>query len=252
MQAAGGRNLGRLMVVVSLPAVLGPILGPGARRSDPRAAYWSWMFWVNVPFCVAGLRDGRDRACPRTSPSVARRSTSSALPLLSPGLVGVLWGLSRRAGPAGSAAPTSLAPLAAGLVLLGAFVALGMRHRAAAPSSTCCCSSSGRSPRRRCCCSSPASPSTVRCCSCRSTSSSSAAPRARAGLLLIPQGLGTLAQPHAGRAALRHDRCTRWLAVAGFAIVALGTVPFAFAGAHTSVYCCSPRSWWCAASVSER
>ncbi len=54
-----------------------------------------------------------------------------------------------------------------------------------------------------------------------------------AGLLLVPQGLGTLAsRPLAGRLSDRMG--ARWLAVAGFFTALLGTLPFALAGAHAS------------------
>ena len=55
----------------------------------------------------------------------------------------------------------------------------------------------------------------------------------QAGLLLIPQGLGTLASRSlSGR--LSDTLGARWLAVVGFLIVLLGTLPFAFADAGTS------------------
>ncbi|MBN1174970.1 MAG: MFS transporter, partial [Micromonosporaceae bacterium] len=54
MQAAGGKSLGRIMSVVSLPAVLGPILGPVLGGLILQRLHWPWMFWINVPFCVVG------------------------------------------------------------------------------------------------------------------------------------------------------------------------------------------------------
>ena len=55
MQAASGKNIGRIMSVVSLPAVLGPILGPVLGGLILQHLHWSWMFWINLPFCIAGL-----------------------------------------------------------------------------------------------------------------------------------------------------------------------------------------------------
>ena len=40
---------------MSLPAVLGPILGPALGGLIPTFASWRWMFWVNVLFCVVRL-----------------------------------------------------------------------------------------------------------------------------------------------------------------------------------------------------
>lgn len=55
MQAAGGKALGRAMSVVSLPAVLGPIVGPVLGGMILNWLDWRWLFWVNVPLCVIGL-----------------------------------------------------------------------------------------------------------------------------------------------------------------------------------------------------
>src|SRR5579863_398096 len=54
-QAAGGKSLGRLVTYVALPALLGPILGPVLGGAILTHLSWRFMFWVNVPFCVAGL-----------------------------------------------------------------------------------------------------------------------------------------------------------------------------------------------------
>ena len=55
MQAAGGRALGRTVTLIALPALLGPILGPLVGGAILTHLSWRFMFWVNVPFCVAGL-----------------------------------------------------------------------------------------------------------------------------------------------------------------------------------------------------
>ena len=49
------KNLGQVIATMSLPAVLGPILGPALGGLIPTFASWRWMFWVNVLFCVVGL-----------------------------------------------------------------------------------------------------------------------------------------------------------------------------------------------------
>ena len=232
MQAASGKNIGRIMSVVSLPAVLGPIVGPVLGGLILQHLHWSWMFWVNVPFCLAGLvlaaivlpADGPVRRAPLDIVGFV---------LMAPGLVGVLWGLSNTSKAGGFGRADALAPLAAGLVLLGGFVAWALRRRARAlvdllllkhwplASSSLLLFLSGITlygamlllP--------------LYFQQLRGTTV------LQAGLLLIPQGLGTLlSRPQAGR--LSDTMGARWLVAVGFAIVAVGTLPFAFAGAHTS------------------
>ena len=55
IQAAGGRSLGRLMSTVSLPAVVVPVVGPVLGGLIVNDLSWRWLFYVNVPICLAGL-----------------------------------------------------------------------------------------------------------------------------------------------------------------------------------------------------
>lgn len=235
VQAAGGKNLGKVMSVVSLPAVLGPILGPVVGGLILEHLHWSWMFWVNVPFCVAGLvlativlpKDGSIGRAPLDVVGFA---------LMAPGLVGVLWGISNSSATGGFGRGDVLVPLFAGLVLLAAFIVWALRRRTGAlvdvrllkhwplASSSMLLFLSGVTlygamilfP--------------LYFQQLRGTTV------LVAGLLLIPQGLGTLASRSvAGK--LSDTMGSRWLVLAGFLIVLLGTVPFGLADAHTN-------EWW--------
>jgi len=55
VQAAAGRPLGRVTALISLPVLLGPVLGPVAGGLIVQHLSRRWIFWVNVPFGVAGL-----------------------------------------------------------------------------------------------------------------------------------------------------------------------------------------------------
>jgi EmrB/QacA subfamily drug resistance transporter len=232
MQAAGGKNLGKIMSVISLPAVLGPILGPVVGGFILQNLHWSWMFWVNVPFCVAGLALAVV-LLPKDGPVHRIPLDIVGFVLMAPGLVLVLWGLTNTSKPGAFARGDALGPLIAGLVLLAAFTGWALHRR-------------GRA--------------LVDVVLLRHWPLASAAlglfltgitlygamlllplyfqelrgtTVLTAGLLLIPQGLGTLAsRPLAGRLSDRMG--ARWLAVAGFCIALLGTLPFALAGVHAS------------------
>jgi EmrB/QacA subfamily drug resistance transporter len=233
MQAAGGRNLGRVAATVGLPAMLGPILGPAVGGIILNWLDWRWIFWVNVPFCVVGLILAW-RMLPRDPGGAGRaRLDVAGMLLLLPALVALLIGLSNSAGANGFAATDAWLPLAIGAALLAAFVvyALNVRDRALVD---------------------------IRLLRHRSVWSASAllflsglaaygimlllplylqqlrgADVLAAGLFLVPQGLGTLAsRALAGR--LTDAIGARWVGVVGFAIVGLATIPFAFSTATTN------------------
>ena len=92
-QVPGGAGLGRLMAMVSLPAALGPILGPTIGGLILTWLDWRWLFWVNVPFCVVGLALAW-RFIPADAPRGKPALDWPGLLLVSPALVGVLYGLS--------------------------------------------------------------------------------------------------------------------------------------------------------------
>src|SRR5882724_3890236 len=55
-QVAGPRRMGRVMGIVSMPAMLAPILGPVVGGLILQNLHWSWIFFVNVPIgIVAGF-----------------------------------------------------------------------------------------------------------------------------------------------------------------------------------------------------
>ena len=232
MQAAGGKALGRTMAMLSLPAVLGPVLGPVIGGVILNWFDWRWLFWVNVPFCVVGLvlawkmlpHDGR----------LSRvRLDVVGLLLLSPGLVGVLYGLSNASMPDRFGRTDVLAPLLVGVGLLVAFAVYSARMAGRALVD-------------------------VRLFGHRSVASASAllllsgaalyggmlllplyfqdlrgVDPLMAGLLLVPQGIGTFfSRTIAGR--LMDSIGAKWVALAGFAIVGFATIPFAVATQTTN------------------
>ncbi len=99
-QAAGGKSLGRLVTYVALPALLGPILGPVIGGAILTHLSWRFMFWVNVPFCVAGLllawRYLADDAPGKATGTAAAPKAKLDVPgllLIAPGTAVLLYGL---------------------------------------------------------------------------------------------------------------------------------------------------------------
>jgi EmrB/QacA subfamily drug resistance transporter len=241
-----GGPLGRVTATVSLPIALGPILGPIIGGVILNWLSWRWLFLVNVPICAVGLVLAW-RWLPADAPArggARPRFDLVGLLLVAPGVVGVLLGLSNVSTDGGFGHRDVLLPLIIGLVLVGAFAAWALRRTSAARAAA-----------------GAAALVNVRLLRVRSVGVSSAAlfltgacmygamfllplfyqelrgyDVLDAALLLIPQGVGSLlTRTVAGRLTDRIG--ARAVGVAGFALTALATVPFAFAGAGTSI-------WW--------
>ena len=122
MRAAGGRRLGRLMAVITLPAVLGPALGPVVGGLVVADLGWRWTFFLNLPISVAAILLAV-RHVPRDEPAHDRRLDLVGLLLLSPALAALIYGLVR----IGSHGGDAVAPLVVGAVLFAAFVWRALR-----------------------------------------------------------------------------------------------------------------------------
>ncbi|HEX3922157.1 MAG TPA: DHA2 family efflux MFS transporter permease subunit, partial [Streptosporangiaceae bacterium] len=129
IQAAGGKALGRTVTIITLPALLGPILGPLIGGAILTHLSWRFMFWVNVPFCLAGLAlAARYMSADKPAPGTPRpRPDLPGLALLAPGVAALILGLSNAGSAAGFAHPDVIVPLATGVALLAAFTAYAIR-----------------------------------------------------------------------------------------------------------------------------
>jgi EmrB/QacA subfamily drug resistance transporter len=252
VQAAGGRNLGRLMSTVSLPVIVVPVLGPVVGGLIVSSLTWRWIFYVNVPVGLAGLilawfTMRPDTAAPARRAAAGRLDITGLL-LLSPGLAAILYGLAQVGQHGGFGSLAVLGPAGAGLAATGLFVVHALRlGRAAGPGETAAGAARRVVPvldlgllRSRSFTGSailmfvfglslygamlllPLYYQEVRGASALS-----------AGLLLAPQGLGTLL-PRLVIGRLTDRLGPRPVVLAGTVIAMLGTVPFALAGARTS------------------
>jgi EmrB/QacA subfamily drug resistance transporter len=236
MQAAGGKNLGRVVTYVALPALLGPILGPLVGGAILTHLSWRFMFWVNVPFCTLGLiLAWRFMASDRPPETAAgARLDPVGLALLTPGTVAVLLGLANAGTAAGFGHPDVITPLAAGVVLLAAFTGYALRRadplvelrllaRRSVASSAAVLFFSGFSLY--------GAMLLLPLCYQEVRGVSALA----AGAMLVPQGVGAiLSRTLAG--SLLDKTGPRIVTVFGFGfvIVTAATVPFATAGPHAS------------------
>ncbi len=242
-QVPGGVALGRLMAMISLPAALGPILGPTIGGLILNYLDWRWIFWVNVPFCLVGLALAW-RLIPSDPPRGKPMLDWVGVLLVSPALVGMLYGLSNASQDGGFTRLDVWAPVVGGAMLLVAFLITQLRRPEAALVDVSLL-------RRR----SVASSTAVLFLSGASLYGAMlllplffqvvrGADALTAALLLIPQGVGALlSRSLAGK--LTDAVGARVVAIGGFVVMGLGTIPFAMAGADTG-------QWWLMAVLLVR
>ena len=231
-EAAGPKRMGRVMSIVAVPVMLAPILGPTVGGLIIQNISWRWIFFVNVPVGVIAVVTAL-RVLPRTVPQPTDRLDVRGLLLMSTGVPLVIYGLAEVGSTGSFSSPKVVFPILIGLALVGAFAAYALRV-----------------PRplldlrlfRR-----PTFASASIAMFCLAAALFGAMilmplywQNVRhesvidAGLLLAPQGVGAaLSMPIAGRLTDRFGGGP--IALLGVTITAVGTIPFGFVGAHTSI-----------------
>ncbi|MFI6341287.1 MDR family MFS transporter [Streptomyces sp. NPDC050535] len=229
-RAAGPARIHRATAAVALPGLLGPILGSVLGGAIVQSLSWHWMFYVNVPVCLAALVLGRI-LLPATTGERGNRLDVLGFLLLTPGVVAIAYGISEISGKDGFASAGAWLPLAIGTVLLAAFAVHSLRARRPALIDV-------RMFARR----SFGLGSVITFASGFTTYALSfllplfyqqvrGETVLHTGLLLIPQGLGTMFFVVVLRNfTARFDG--RFVISAGVVLTMVGTVPFALADTH--------------------
>jgi EmrB/QacA subfamily drug resistance transporter len=237
MQNVDQTKIARTMSTVTVPIALGPILGPILGGLVLNSLSWPWLFLINVPIGAVGLVLAF-LWLPKDAPGAGGRGAKLdvvGLLLIAPALAALLYGLSNASAEGGFGNAQVWIPSVVGAVLLVAFIMWASRKRGAAIIDI----------------------GLLKIRSVRSSSivlvflgaalfsSSFLLPLffqilrgdsvLTAGLLLIPQGVGSLlARFFAGRLVERFG--SRTVAITCFLLVAATTVPFALADTQTSLW----------------
>ena len=120
-RAAGPQRIGRVMSVVGIPMLLGPVLGPALGGLIIDNFSWRWIFYVNIPIGLLALvMAGRTLKSDATG--TAGKLDIVGLSLLSPGLAGIVYGLSEAGSSGGFGESRVLVGLTVGILLMVAFV----------------------------------------------------------------------------------------------------------------------------------
>ncbi|MFS3134273.1 DHA2 family efflux MFS transporter permease subunit [Gluconacetobacter sacchari] len=126
--AAGPRRMARLMGIIGVPMLLGPICGPVLGGWLVDDVSWRWIFFVNLPIgAIALYAAGRVLDPDRPGPHHAL--DWRGLLLLSPGLAIFVFGLARIAAAGNFGTRAGDIAAGAGLALVVAFVMHALRHR---------------------------------------------------------------------------------------------------------------------------
>ena len=227
------RGMGKMMAIVTVPVALGPILGPVIGGLILGSLSWRWLFLVNVPVVLIGIALAMWKLPDDSARRIRAKLDVIGLLLLAPGLALMLLGLSNIESGKGAASVDVLLPVIVGIALVGGFTAWSLRRREKALVQL-------RLLGRR----------TLATSSIVMTLSGGALFGAMlllplyfqivrgtdvltAALLLIPQGVGALlSRTLAGR--LTDSLGARTVAIAGFVVMGLATVPFALSDGATN------------------
>jgi EmrB/QacA subfamily drug resistance transporter len=91
---AGPERMARVMGIVAIPSMIGPLLGPVVGGLIMENLSWRWMFYINVPLSAVAVLLAVKFLPRDTGHSPVRRLDAFGLALLSPGVAFLVFGLS--------------------------------------------------------------------------------------------------------------------------------------------------------------
>ncbi|MGW7351485.1 DHA2 family efflux MFS transporter permease subunit [Streptomyces sp. NPDC054784] len=119
-KAAGPHRMGRLMAILGVPMLLGPIAGPILGGWCIDALSWHWIFLINLPLGVVAVLYAQ-LVLPKDAPEPSETFDFVGMLLMSPGLALFLYGVSSIPGEGTAASAKVLVPGLIGMALIAAF-----------------------------------------------------------------------------------------------------------------------------------
>ena len=119
-RAAGPARIGRVMGVIGIPMLLGPVVGPilGGWLVDDLS--WRFIFLINLPIGAVALVAAY-RVLPSDTPEPSFRLDWLGLAMLSPGLAAIIYGLAESNAHGGFGQPEVFGPVLAGALAVAGF-----------------------------------------------------------------------------------------------------------------------------------
>jgi len=125
-RTAGPKQMGKVMGVIGIPTMLGPILGPVVGGAIITNMSWRWIFYVNVPIGIVALFLAIKFLKPSERDKTHRFDLIGFL-LLSPGLAILVYGLSEVGNQGGFSSTSVQWSLSVGVILIVLFVLRSLR-----------------------------------------------------------------------------------------------------------------------------
>ena len=125
-KAAGPARMGRLMAILGVPMLLGPIFGPILGGWLIENYSWHWIFLINLPIGAAALVYAW-RVLPSDRPEPSESFDWVGMLMLSPGLALFLYGISSIPGEGTFFSSKVIIPGTLGLVMVAGFVVWSFR-----------------------------------------------------------------------------------------------------------------------------
>jgi EmrB/QacA subfamily drug resistance transporter len=123
---AGGKKLGSLIAIISLPAAIIPILGPTIGGLIVNYLPWRWIFIINIPLCIISIFISQ-KVLPPTEPSdKEQRLDFVGLILLALAFISPIFGI---AGLRGRDIARAFVMIAAGTILLIAYCVYALNSK---------------------------------------------------------------------------------------------------------------------------
>jgi EmrB/QacA subfamily drug resistance transporter len=116
-RAAGPHRMGRVMSIVGVPMLLGPVIGPILGGFLVDQVSWRWIFFINVPIAAFALVLAQ-RVLARDRPEPKHRLDLLGVLLLSPSLAAIIYGLAETGAHGGFGSAQVLVPIIAGAIVL--------------------------------------------------------------------------------------------------------------------------------------
>ncbi|GAA5163593.1 MULTISPECIES: DHA2 family efflux MFS transporter permease subunit [Amycolatopsis] len=120
-KAAGPHRVGRVMAVLGVPMLLGPIGGPILGGWLVDAVSWRWIFYINVPIGAIAFLLAL-RLLPKDESRPAEKFDFPGMLMLSPGLALLIFGVSKLPAEGGISSTSVWLPGLLGIVLIAVFV----------------------------------------------------------------------------------------------------------------------------------